>query len=193
MSIDRLHEEVYIINNFLLPEELKDIYKMIDEASENDWFNENNKIKYHLSDFWFGKSLMPDFDKTNIFETINQKIYSLFDSYFDNSNKLHLKRYLNGDFINYHSDRSDYSIGNSGQNIAYGVCLYYNDDYLGGELHYPDLDIISKPIANSLYIHSGKTIHGSLPVIGNIPRYFSTSFIYETSSIPAILNKELFK
>ena len=193
MNIDKLHEEVYVINNFLLPEELEEIYKIIDRASENDWFNQENKIKYYLSDFWFGKTLILDIDEKNTFKKINQKIYSLFDSYFDNKNEMYLQRYFKGDFISYHCDKSDYSVGSSGQNIAYGICLYYNDSYLGGELHYPDLGIVSKPVANSLYIHHGKTFHGSLPVIDDNIRYFSTSFIYETDDIPAILSKELFK
>jgi hypothetical protein len=37
----------------------------------------------------------------------------------------------------------------------YGLVIYLNDNYEGGEIYYPNLDIEIKPIAKSLIIHPG--------------------------------------
>ena len=102
---------------------------------------------------------------------------------------MHLQRYKKGDFIKHHADQwrtdIDYYIG-------YGFCLYYNDEYAGGELDYPELNITVKPKANSLYIHGGHIVHGSLPVLDDTIRYFSTVFIRGTNEQPTKLKGDLF-
>lgn len=65
-------------------------------------------------------------------------------------------------------------------NVAtpHGMVLYINDDYEGGEIHYPGLKIAIKPEAGSLVIHPGSAAyaHGVAPVTaGN--RYASTAFV----------------
>jgi Rps23 Pro-64 3,4-dihydroxylase Tpa1-like proline 4-hydroxylase len=133
------------------------------------------KKEQNIPDFWFGKTLC--FKDKNIFDDINEKMKNLFESYSYYPDKLHLQRYKKGDFITHHADQwrtdIDYYIG-------YGFCLYYNDEYTGGELDYPDINITVKPKSNSLYIHGGHIVHGSLPVLDDTIRYFSTVFIHGT-------------
>jgi len=76
--------------------------------------------------------------------------------------------------------------------IRYGIVIYYNDDYLGGEIHYPSLEISHKPKARSLVMHGGNIPHGTKKVTSDDYRYFSTSFVRGTVDKPVILNQELF-
>lgn len=188
MKINKLYEDVYEIENFLSEDELLEVYKIIDNTPEADWFDEELKIQHNTSDFWFGKNLY--FKDKNIFDNINNKMRNLFDSYSYYPDSLHLQRYKKGDFIKHHSDQW---IPDLPYYIGYGLCLYFNDDYSGGELDYPDLGITVKPKSNSLYIHGGHIVHGSLPVLDDIIRYFSTVFVRGTKDMPTILKGDLFK
>lgn len=188
MKINKLHEDVYEIEEFLTEKELADVYAIINNTPEEDWFDEESKNKNNTPDFWYGKNLY--FTSTNVFTSINKKMSNLFESYSYYPEKIHLQRYKKGDFIKHHADQW---MPDLPYYIGYGFCLYYNDDYAGGELDYPDLKITIKPKANALYIHGGHIVHGSLPVQNDIIRYFTTVFIRGTQESPTILKRELFK
>jgi hypothetical protein len=185
MKINKIDNEVYEVEEFLTDEELSQVYEIIKSTPESLWLNEE---EHKPSDFWYGKNL--HFKDKNIFDTINNKMKNLFESYSYYPDKINLSRYKIGDFIRLHKDQW---IPDLPYYIGYGFCLYYNDDYEGGELEYPDLEIKIKPKKNTLYIHGGNILHGSLPVLNDSIRYFSTVFIRGTEENPTILNKELFK
>jgi hypothetical protein len=187
MKINKLYDDVYEVEEFLTEQELADVYTIINNTPEKDWFDKSVKDKNSTPDFWYGKNLY--FESTNVFDLINEKMKNLFESYSYYPEKTHLQRYKKGDFIKHHADQW---IPDLPYYIGYGFCLYYNDDYLGGELDYPDLKITIKPKANTLYIHGGHILHGSLPVLDNNIRYFSTVFVRGTEESPTRLNKELF-
>jgi|694.fasta_scaffold18221_15 hypothetical protein len=188
MEINKLYDDVYEIKNFLSKEELDAVNFIIQNTPEEAWFDEEAKKRNEIPDFWYGKHLR--FNVDNIFTDINNKMKNLFDSYSYYPEKLGLNRYKTGDFMTHHADQW---IPDLPYYIGYGFCLYYNDNYDGGELDYPDLNMTIKPKANTLYIHGGHIVHGSFPVLGDRIRYFSTVFIQGTEEFPTILNKELFK
>lgn len=187
MQINKVSNDVYEIENFLSQEEIFEVNKIISNTPEEDWFNDTDKNQDSTPGFWYGKNLR--FKTKNIFDSINNNMKNLFESYSYYPGELFLQRYKKGDYIKQHRDQwlpdLDYYIG-------YGFCLYYNDDYAGGELSYPELNIVIKPKSNSLYIHAGHIMHGSLPVLDDKTRYFSTVFIRGTKESPTILKKELF-
>jgi len=188
MEINKLHDDVYEIKNFLTQQELLDVYSIIRNTPEEAWFNDENKKKNDVTDFWFGKNL--HFTQKTVLDSINEKMKNLLVSYSYYPSSMPLQRYKKGDFIKHHADQW---IPDLPYYIGYGFCLYYNDDYQGGELDYLELGIRGKPKANSLYVHGGHVVHGSLPVLDNATRYFSTVFVRGTKESPTILNKELFK
>lgn len=187
MKINKIYDDVYEIENFLTESEFEEVKKLINSFSEEDWNNEEMRVKNQIPDFWFGKQIV--FNEENIFSKANKKMESLFASYSYYPLGMILQRYKKGDFIQHHADQwrtdIDYYIG-------YGLCLYFNDDYEGGELDYPDLKITIKPKANSLFIHGGHIVHGSLPVLSDDIRYFTTVFVRGTTELPTKLNPELF-
>jgi hypothetical protein len=42
---------------------------------------------------------------------------------------------------------------------GYGLVVYLTDDFEGGELYYPEYDVLYTPIAGDLVIHDAETIH----------------------------------
>ena len=97
-------------------------------------------------------------------------------------------------FIKSHTDdHKDNEQANERKTYSrYGLIIYYNDDYQGGELVYPNLGIVHKPKARSLLIHSGKHLHGTSKVIGNLPRYCSTTFFIGNKDHHPALNEDVF-
>jgi hypothetical protein len=184
MKITKIHEDVYEISNFLTEEELSEVNEIISSLKEEDWF----LMKANSKDFWYGKNI--EFSTETIFDSINDKMKNLFESYSEYPAKMLLQRYKQNDFIHPHTDQW---LPDLGYYIGYGLCLYYNDNYDGGQLDYPELGLTIKPKENSLYIHGGHILHGSKPVLSNDIRYFSTVFVRGTEESPTILRKELFK
>lgn len=68
--------------------------------------------------------------------------------------------------------------------IQYGFTYYINDDFIGGELYYPNQLIKYKPIKNSLVIHIGTVNypHSVLEVLGS-NRFTMTAFGYTNENL----------
>lgn len=49
--------------------------------------------------------------------------------------------------------------------IKWGSVVYFNDDYEGGEIYYPEYNYLYKPKAGSMAMHTGNTRHGVKKVI----------------------------
>lgn len=49
--------------------------------------------------------------------------------------------------------------------IKWGAVVYFNDDYEGGEIYYPEYNYWYKPKAGSMAMHTGNTRHGVKKVI----------------------------
>ena len=65
--------------------------------------------------------------------------------------------------------------------IQWGSVIYPNDDYDGGEIHYPTYNFSYKPEAGSAIFHSGYTMHGVKKVtLGE--RYCITGLIEEAGA-----------
>jgi hypothetical protein len=187
MNILKLADGVYEVENFLTDQESQEVYKIINSATEEDWLNKELNDENNTTDFWYGKNLI--FKEITVFNTINEKMESLLESYSYYPSWLNLSRYKIGDFIKPHRDQW---IPDLPYYIGYGFCLYYNSDYEGGELEYPELNLKIKPKAGSLYIHAGNVLHGSLPVLSDSIRYFSTIFVHGTTELPTRLRGDLF-
>jgi hypothetical protein len=56
----------------------------------------------------------------------------------------------------YHVDNQDHMV----QTIFWGMVIYPNDDYEGGEIEYPQYKFKYKPEAGSMVMHEGYTRHG---------------------------------
>ena len=188
MIATKIHDDIYEIENFITDDEHRYILDLINSLDEKDWFCERED--YTTPEFWFGKSMFFSTDHPQIIKDINKRIESLFMFSYRISNITSLNRYSKNESMATHRDNhtKDGDI-----HSAYGVVLYYNDNYLGGEIEYPELNIKIKPKSKSLIIHGGDILHGTCPVIDDNTRYFSTAFIKEKIGTTVKLNPQIFK
>jgi len=185
-KIAKLSDQVYEIQNFITKEELDQVTQFLSLRDESDW--NASDVQY---DFWKDKVLdrkfiFPD----SKFMDFYSRICNLFSGKFEVTG-INVQRYKKDDSLGEHTDDHDGHRLNN-QKVFYGAVLYYNDDYEGGELKYPDLDIIHKPKKGSLVLHGGSILHGTTPVKNDITRYMSTVFVKHQVGEEVYLNKEIF-
>ena len=134
----------------------------------------------NTDDYWNEKNTL---DILPIYKTLTDRAKDLFESYSNFDNFLNLKRFKPGDSMGTHADE----IGNA--TIKYGIVLYINEDFNGGEIEYPDLELSIKPKARSLVIHPGNINHRVKKVLHGPTRYMMTTFVNGTEDKPAILKE----
>lgn len=180
----RLASDIYVIEDFITEEQQLKALSFIESLDESKWYHDQTKE----GDFFWGRQYSgksPDFilDITNNLTNIISNNYIKDGSRF----RLEIQRHKKDDFHGQHKDNHSY-----GSDLEYktrfGICIYYNDDYLGGELIYPELDIIHKPKARSLVMHGGNILHGTTPMSSEGYRYFSTCFAKGNLEDPVTLN-----
>ena len=181
MKINRLSPDIYEIEDFVTIEQQEEILKFASGLDEKQWWLDDNK-----ENFFYGKQY--NGEKPKVFKEIDDQVNNLFDSLLY-VGYVALQRYRQGAAIQEHRD---YWLYDEPYHIRYGVCIYYNDEYAGGELEYSELGIVHKPKARSLVMHGGNILHKNLPVTDDLPRYFSTTFVRGSKDSPVLLNKELF-
>lgn len=184
--INKLADDVYEIENFLDKDELNAILDIINNTTQEDWIDptqipDKDNIWYDKSFFMYDHR---DLCKKSVFD----KVDYIFTSYLFCEKELKISRFRKGDQIKDHRDNDTTP---EGYYLGYGLVIYYNDDYLGGELGYPELGITIKPKAGSALLHGGEIMHGSLPVLDDSPRYFSTIFMRGNDENPTVINKDL--
>lgn len=184
--INKLAEDVYEIENFLDELELYKMLSIIDNANEQQWHDKN--YISNENDFWYGKSLFLGENHQFCQSAIFDKVDYIFPSYYYCEKEIKISRFKQDEAIRAHRDNDTTP---KGYYLGYGIVIYYNDDYLGGELDYPELGITLKPKAGSALLHGGEVMHGSLPVLSNSTRYFSTIFMRGNDEHPTLLNKDL--
>ena len=89
-----------------------------------------------------------------------------------------MARMYPGSKFDYHNDVGHFD-NKSDLNAKYTAIIYYNDNYNGGELHFPDQKVKFKPPAKSLVIFNSSFQHGVTPVLEGPIRYCSNMLIKE--------------
>jgi hypothetical protein len=182
---------IKIINNFIELEDVKIIQKFLPtinewmDAGENQYADDGTCI-YDAS-YWADRQCSWD-----ILQKINIQVYNIIDKYI-----LKMKQYLETSFnvglstrppviIKWrpgieqrpHADKQT-NDGRPNPFPTYDInsLFYYNDDFEGGELYYPDHDLIVKPNPGLAVAHPGDIhyLHGVKPVISG-ERYTTPSF-----------------
>ena len=169
MKVIRIDENIYEFQSFLNKHELNSIKEHLAGLKEHNWIESKdnwNRRKTPLLGYPV--------------DQINKRIESIFiDGQLDGF-ELAL-RYLTGDRMSPHRDEEGY------RTINWGAVIYLNNDYLGGEIYYPQLDIVHKPEPGSMILHAGNIEHGVYKVEEGI-KYIMTNFIHNGYIDPNILN-----
>ena len=182
---------IKILDNFVELEDLKTIQSFLPtinewmDAGENQ-YSEDGTCTYDAS-YWQNRQCSFD-----ILQRINIEIYNLVDKYIHK-----MKNYLESEFkvkLNVrppviirwfpgleqqpHADKQ-LNDGSPNPFPTYDInsLIYYNDDFEGGELYYPQHDVVVKPKPGLAVAHPGDInyLHGVKKVISG-ERYTTPSF-----------------
>jgi hypothetical protein len=160
MKINIIHDGIYEIEDFISQPELDLILSKIDgkwdDSDSTAWNQRIKRIDPAIKEF----------------ADIVQRISSLFSSYSKINPIVHVQRFEIGGGMGIHRDKI------ASNNVKFGTACYLNDNYEGGEVRYPDLNITIKPKARSLIIHGGDVNHEVKEVLSGSDRYFLTTFIH---------------
>jgi predicted 2-oxoglutarate/Fe(II)-dependent dioxygenase YbiX len=98
-----------------------------------------------------------------------------------------LRRLRNSEFMWPHEDGGN---PDDPRKIIFGIAIYLNDDFTGGELIYPTLGLSVTPKAGSMVIHNADLKHQVFPVLEG-ERYSITTFVFgdESTKFAPIIEK----
>jgi hypothetical protein len=166
MKLTKHAEGVYEIEGFLDEEQRA---ALLSKAKENlDWNTTHvgNTVKDMGNDLYLK---MEDIYKNieTFFSNIESIIYSR-----------DLRRLTNSEFMWPHADGGN---PDDPRKIVFGIAIYLNDDFGGGELIYPDLGLSVTPKAGSMVIHNADLKHQVFPVVER-DRYSITTFVFGDES-----------
>jgi predicted 2-oxoglutarate/Fe(II)-dependent dioxygenase YbiX len=166
MKVVKHAEGVYEIEEFLNEEDR--IVLLSKAIVDVGWNTENtgNTVKD------VGEKLYPKMQ--NICKNIEiffTNIKSLSDIYY-------LRRLRNSEFMWPHTDGG---YPDDPRKIMFGIAIYLNNDFHGGELIYPDLGLSITPKVGSMVIHSAHLKHQVFPVTTG-ERYSVTCFVFGDDS-----------
>ena len=184
LKINRISPDLYEIEDFVSVEQQVKVLEFFKSLKEEAWWTTPEGHQPH--GFFHGKQYH---DKgPEVFDEINKNVKNLFSTVLYVGD-IALQRYQIDQAMQEHRD---YWLYDEDYHIRYGIAIYYNDDYEGGEINYPELNITHKPKARSLLLHGGNILHGTLPVTSDDTRFFSTAFVRGSKDSPVTLNPEIF-
>lgn len=152
--------EVYEIEDFLTQSEIDGI--LLSKTGEFTEFNRGNIVTDLIPESLF---FIPD---------ISQRILSFFQNSHSHTEIKNLRRLEDNQGMDIHKDEG---YPKSKKRIVFGIAIYLNDNFTGGELNYPDINLCLKPKKASMVIHNPSMNHEVLPVISG-SRYSITTFIF---------------
>ena len=163
MKLKKLAEGIYEIEEFLT-KETQDIFLSM--------------INYDGWNYSHPGNIVKEISKENILKIeklLNDKINSIFVNAKEFTPIRHLRRLAELEDMPVHADGG--MPGDKRGSIVFGLAIYLNDNFTGGELFYPEIGLEIKPKARSLVIHDAKFKHGVKTVTsGN--RYSITVFVF---------------
>lgn len=189
-------DNIITIDNFIDSDDLKIIQEFCPTIDE--WNNEKESVYaedgtcLYNADYWNDRQC-----STDILERINPQVWHIIDKYIDKMqcviedqfNCVVSKRppvimkWRPGTEQRPHADKQL----NDGQPNAFpsydlNSLFYYNDDFEGGDLFYPDHDIVIRPCPGLAVLHPGDInyLHGVTMVTSGY-RYTTPSFYTVTS------------
>lgn len=160
MVINKIHEDIFEIEDFISEEENSLIMNFVSNLHQKSWQKDQDKQYFKIS----GNKIFHFLD-----DDIRTRVEKVFYSEYEIQQFLAIYKYAENNKHNRHTD--DGTV----EKVRYGVVVYLNDDFDGGEVFYPELNITYKPKARSMLVHKASTWHEVLPVKqGN--RYVITTF-----------------
>lgn len=173
-NFEELHEEIWVIHDFTTENERNFYLELAKNAPEEDWWQRE-------PGWWNGKFL-PVPKESQIPNQIVEKIKSIVDEneYWVWGNPASVHRIQPGEKMFLHADNPNEKSGlNNWVDLSF---VLYHNNFNGGEIIYPQLNLEYHPVAGDLLMHPGSQnyIHGTNEVLPGPTRYNSTMWAYDS-------------
>lgn len=177
-DVEKIEENIFLIKNFITKEEQEYILSLARLATEEDWrqdyidsLKEENLT--YSSDQWIDKAL--NINKGNIPLLLKQRLQEGIGNSYSVRKFLTIQRHYPGSSLAEHIDEDH------DPSLKYASVLYLNEDYNGGHLYFPKLNLDIKAPERSLILFStGQDyLHGVKEVLSGPTRYVIATFIWK--------------
>ena len=196
-AFEEITDDILWVKDFLTKEDLSFVLKVIDDASQSDWEVEymgnlknfclekfgrddvDNLVaegKFEITQNWVDKNLnIKHHKEQHVFYDKLANMVDASDSSLMLSGLATIQRMQPGVELKSHTDQ------HTDPSIRYATIVYINDDYVDGELFFPNLDISLRPKPGDLLFFPGdeKHEHGVRDVGEGPIRYVVVGFIKE--------------
>lgn len=196
---EEIYPGIFVVEDFLTREELASLEIYIDNISEENWKKSYTESLFAFIEEQYGVKTMEEaqalghdvridenwVDKNatiqdaNVSGSINDRLSKLFSQFPDlNLQGVgSIQRQYEGVSLSYHVDSLSNPL------VVFANVIYVNDDFTGGELHFPTIDVTYKPKKGALIIFpsSDEYLHGVLPVGAGPVRYALPAFVNKRS------------
>jgi hypothetical protein len=182
MIIENPDPNIFVVKNFIDSDQAQSLVNLAEIATDDEWAKYNYTDRDEHNE-WENRILMlsqcDGFNDTkkelvaNIFLKIQNEINALLNKdIYEYTDFNSIYRSVVGQSMKTHHDAG------GGARFKYGVVLYLNDNYKGGEIFYPNIDIEFKPEAYSLVLHPAHEAyrHG-VKEVSSGTRYSMTTFL----------------
>ncbi len=175
---NKFDEDIWVMKKFLSDDEIILFKNKLESLTDEDWNAAKNPIE------WYNGKTSPALKEL---EPINNRIAELVSPNYEPTKNLSFTRMFPGDSMHEHKDTCEEEEATSNDDFGtcaitkYGVVVYINDDFIGGELYYPERAKKYTPQAGDLVIHGALINHGVSTVTSGI-RYAYASFLIEKSN-----------
>jgi hypothetical protein len=193
-SVEEVGDRIYLVSNFATPDELETLYEEVTNAAEEAWADGYlSEVRKH-SLAKFGRDDIENLIAEGLLEVTDHfadKTLRIKDedlrftlqyraaAIFEKAGDLEFTGFMNhqrlypGSYLTAHFDQY------SDKLVQYAGVLYINDDYVDGEVFFPDHDLQLRPAPGDLLIFPGtkEYVHGVHPVGEGPVRYILPAFI----------------
>jgi hypothetical protein len=173
----KIADEIFLYKNFVSKEEAKGLHNACLNYPNEIWNDTVNPIE------WYNNKTTSPVEEA---QGLLLKIQELVKDTHNATQSLSFMRMFPGDEMHVHTDTcgDDQPTANDHFETCaiteYGVVLYLNDCFNGGEIYYPDLNLEYKPEAGDLLIHHAMISHGVKKVIEGVRYSYPTFLIKNT-------------
>jgi hypothetical protein len=198
LSAEEIYPGIFVVEDFITPEEVSAIRGHIETMTEGDWsksyteslftfIEEQYGVKtveearalgheVQIDEDWVDKNAtLPD----ELTLTINNRLIDLFSQFpeLDLQGVGSIQRQYEGVSLSYHVDSLSNPL------VVFANVIYLNDDFTGGELHFPTIDVTYRPKTGALIVFpsADEYLHGVLPVGAGPTRYALPAFVNKRS------------
>lgn len=162
-----LADGIYEYENFLSQEEIDRFMRVVEE---NPVYGLTTNIEHN--------------DFAPLFRKLRSRIYPMFKNLEKMAGLFLVQRWDTNMGMDLHRD-DGYGLNENQVGIKWGIVLYLNSDFEGGNIEYPDIDLAFKPKMGSMLIHRGDIPH-KVQVVTSGCRYYITGFAYGDDTLEFI-------